>query len=232
VREYLGHFSHASLVLCEHRDDLWLGLPAEPAPGGVKVEGLAPVLLARDAQLFDPVRVRWDGIRFLFEGKNLRRDPSVAAFLREALAREVQPEALERPGLLPAEREAYRYQWALRREAKRKTAERRAEGAEERLRRAVAHADGRLHSFMERDDHYAVTFTVDGVRHTSTVHKGDLSVMVAGICLSGEDDKFDLPSLVGVLREGQGTGAPRVGDEGMPVEVYREIHPRRRGRRR
>ena len=49
---------------------------------------------------------------------------------------------------------------------------------------------------------YTVTFTVDGQTHRSTVHKNDLTVLVAGICLSGEDRKFDLQSLVGVIREG------------------------------
>jgi hypothetical protein len=55
---------------------------------------------------------------------------------------------------------------------------------------------------MERGDGVRVRYRVHGHEYISSVDKDDLSVQLAGICLSGEDQKFDLSSLVGVLHEG------------------------------
>ena len=59
--------------------------------------------------------------------------------------------------------------------------------------------------YLEREDSCRVSFSVGDQRYTSSVNKDNMTIQVAGICLSGEDQKFDLSSLVGVLREGVNT---------------------------
>ena len=132
------------------------------------------------------------------------------------------PEQIRRRGLTAEQRAAYAVAHALRMEAER-------DRTEERLRAALAHAGGALAGYLERQDGYRVEFQIEGQRHVSLVAKDDLSIQLAGICLSGEDRHFDLQSLVGVLREARTEGVLPVGDEnqGLPEEQYWQAHPPR-----
>jgi hypothetical protein len=113
------------------------------------------------------------------------------------------PRRLDRPGLTPEQRLAYAAEHVRREHAE---IERRKLSDEGRLQTALEHAGARLTGFSEVQDVYRVSYVVDGRRHTSVVRKDNLAIASAGICLSGEDHKFDLASLVSVLREGQKVG--------------------------
>jgi len=224
-REYLQLLPLLRLIVCVRDGNRWLGLPAHRADNRFRIDGLVHIRLIEDVQLFEVIQARFDGAQCWYDGQEPRYDPGAAAYLREALAGMVEPEQLDRPGLTAEERAAYAVNYAPRLEAE---LEARRDRVEDRLRAALSHAGAELKDYQERADVYRVTYEVDGRRHTSAIAQNDLSVQVAGICLSGQDGHFDLQSLVGVLREAHRDGAVvRVGleNDAMPEEVYWDVHP-------
>jgi hypothetical protein len=226
-QRYLELFPLLRLILCRRAGEQWLALPAHQADTRFRIQGMLPVRLVEEAQLFEVVASRFDGSQCWFERPDTRRDPGTASYLRQALQEMVPPDKLSRPGLTAEERTAYALNYWPRFEAERE-AER--DRTEERLREALAHAGADFRGYLERDDCYRVEYLVDGRRQVSVVNKQDLSVQVAGICLSGADAHFDLHSLVGVIREAHHEGhVVPVGEEnrGMEEEHYWHVHPPR-----
>jgi hypothetical protein len=203
-RRYLALFPAVRMILARRERNEWQGLPASRADGRFAVEGLAPIRFVDEGDLFDTVVARFDGGQFWFDSADGRADPAASAMLRKALGDMTEPAKVARPGLTPERRGAYAINYAAR--ASEMAKDERAR-AETRLRLALEHAGAELRDYSEQSDVYRVTYHVDGRRHTSVVRKGDLSVVTAGICLSGGDRHFDLASLVGVLREGETQGS-------------------------
>jgi hypothetical protein len=226
-QRYLELLPRVRLILADRREHQWLAVPAHRGDARVQIDGLIPVRLVEEGQRFDVIESRFDGSQFWFAELDARGDPSQASYLRQELERLTPPDQLRRSGLTAEERDAYELTYWPRYEA---TEEARQGREERRLRNALAHAGAELKDYVERQDVYTVTYEVDGQRHVSAVAKNDLTVQMAGICLSGEDRHFDLQSLVGVIREAQGGGAfVRVGHEnaGMGEDDYWRVHPRR-----
>jgi hypothetical protein len=227
-QRYLELFPLVRLILAWQADEHWLGLPAHRADGRLRIDGMVPVRLVEEPERFAVIQTRFDGAQFWYAGPEPRWDPATAAYLRQALEALVKPDQLDRPGLSAEEREAYRANYDIRYET---SEEARRSREEQRLRQTLAAAGAEFKDCRERGDVFTVTYEVDGQRHVSAVARTDLSVQVAGICLSGQDENFDLQSLVGVIREAQGSGEiVRVGppNQGMAEEQYWQVHPRRR----
>jgi hypothetical protein len=249
-RKYLRLFRLFRLIVCRRAGDTWFASAGSFGDGRIQFEGMAPIRLAEEVQLFDSVCCRFDGSHFWFDEHDARHDPGAAAYLRAALAERTPPQDLHRPGLTAEERAAYEVNYwqllqpaggdpaaapaAVARQRRRRVHQHQADAASEsdlvhqRLQENLSHAGARLIDYLERADSFRVRYSVAGREYTSSVDKTDLTVQVAGICLSGEDQKFDLASLVGVLREGDDSGeALRIGDDGMGEEDYWRVHPRR-----
>jgi hypothetical protein len=226
-QRYLELFPLLRVILCRREGEQWLAVPAHQADSRFRIQGTVPVRLVEEAQLFEVIETRFDGAQCWFHCPDMRRDPGAAAYLRQALNDMTPPEQLSRPGLTAEERTAYLLNYLPRLEAEMQA---QRDRAEERLREALEHAGAEFRGYLEHGDSYRVEYELAGQRHVSVVARDDLSVQVAGVCLSGEDAHFDLQSLVGVLREAQGEGyIVRVGAEnqGMEEGEYWRVHPPR-----
>lgn len=198
--QYMKLFPRLRLILCRRNNDVWQGIPANQADTRFKIQGLVPIQLPQEVQLFDVVSCRFDGMNVFYQEHDQRHSAKTSDYLRESLVKLLEPAKLESPGLTQEEKDAYLMALGPALEA---DAEARKDHTEERIKKALTHAGAQYTSYIERDQTYTIEYNVDGHTHRSVVDKKTLEVQSAGICLSGGDRNFDLQSLVGVIRQGR-----------------------------
>ncbi len=209
IAEFMKLLPRVRMVLLHEFGGTWWGVQASPGDNNLHVRGAIPLNNVRVAAAFDTVSVRFDGARFWYEAPDRRRDPSVARAIRTALAQDLAPELVRVKGMTPHELIAYRLLFIAKHpemiENKQRAgmvSQRNSGSVTEKIRAALEHSGAFLDAFWSANDqHTTVRFVLDGETRTVTVASQDLTVVSAGICLSGDDADFDLASLVGVLRE-------------------------------
>lgn len=224
IEQYLKMVDRLRLIMLRREGDVLLGIPFKTNKFGFKVNDIYPVRLVSDdmAQEFDEVLCRFDGANIWYETVPLNNDPARSEYLRTSLESRINPSDLSFQGLRYEEKTAYaiKYQLILeegererrmaaeeRQRQRRLEEERLMRDSRHRVKRAVEHGGGVFRNFFERGDNFSVTYQVDGEEYTSTIAKDrNLTVLTAGVCLSGRDNDFDLTSLISVLREGQDKG--------------------------
>lgn len=199
--QYLKRLGKLRMTLTLKRGNVYLALPDKANKYMLPFSDLIPVYLVDDSVMnFDRVICRYDGANIWFEGVDMSNDPSKSDYLRTCLEKFIDPEKIKYSNLTFEEKIAY----SLRTTFDKRFLEDRKET---RLKNDVEHAGGKFVRFVERSDHYSVTYKVDGEEFTSHVSKDDKRMVIAaGICLAGNDHKFDLRSLITVVREAQQVG--------------------------
>jgi hypothetical protein len=196
--EYLSLWPALRLVLLEPlRGDDWVALPFNPADAAQRfgVHGPLLVRLVEGGQPFERVVGRVEGATVWYDEPDRRADPAMAERLRAMLAAGQPTPAVAALG--PGERASYAL-LAERRHAD--AAAREAAAAEDRLRATLSIGGARLVGCEASDGILRVTWERDGQRSVTLVN-ANLDVVSAGICLSGEDGRFDLASIVGVVSD-------------------------------
>jgi hypothetical protein len=199
--QYLKHLGKLRVTLTLRRGNVYLAIPDKTNKYGLPFSELIPVLLSDDSVLdFDRVICRYDGANFWFEGVDTSNDPSKSEYLQSCLEKFVDSQKIKYPNLTFEEKLSY----TLRTSFDKRFLEDRKELI---IKSDVEHAGGSFVRFTERSDHYSVTYRVDGEEFTSHISKDNQhNVIAAGICLAGNDHRFDLKSLITVVREARRKG--------------------------
>lgn len=202
IAEYQQHLKPVRLRLAHLlRSQTWLAYPVNEADMRQRCGYCQPVAvhLVTQGTRFEPIVARTDGTSWWFDECDRRADPLIAEQLQEHFKQVTPPEKLHFSGITPEMRTVYNI---VAQQAKEFAALQQQRRDEKRLREALQMGGGELQEYRDRKDHWVVEWTTaDGERHTSAISKTDLTVMSAGICLSGEDEKFDLQSLVGIVEK-------------------------------
>lgn len=183
------------------RQQTWLAFPANTSDARQRTGEARPVpvhLVERSAA-FEQIVARWDGRAWLFEAGDRRADPRLTTYLRTAFKQDTTPETLRHKGLTPEMRTAYALAWQRTAAGRRRRQQARDAN---RLGDALRFAGGTLQDVHDREDFWLVEWTTpDGEQHRSAIRKDDLTVLSAGICLSEQDQAFDLQSIVSVITD-------------------------------
>lgn len=193
---YLKVFSLFSLVLF-HRDGqgIWWGRDFRRGK-------FVPLFLVEGHLIFDTVLASFDGANYWYVSLDSRGDLKKAEALRIALESRVQPQQLRgflqqrNLALTRRERDLYEMTVALK------------QGEEERhkdihtrsIEKALRIGDAELLGCAEVDNGYRVQWRKGGMILTSVVDR-NLSVITAGVCLSGKEKQQDLTSLASLMAE-------------------------------
>jgi len=165
--------------------------------------------LSDGAERFARVIIRVDGSARWYGGPDMRADPEHAERLREAVA------DTSLTGLSSSERRVLILDKLHQIDLARTQAEQAGKRLEDSLRYALGKANARLLNYREMpaahgQPGYLLVEWNDGeqTHHYRSTIARDLTVISSGICLSGEDRKFDLTSLVSVIKDRPGWQEP------------------------
>lgn len=203
IEAYLAHFPAVRLWLAyQLKGKTWLGYPMNESDARQRVGVAKPVAvhLVTDGGKFEPVVARSDGKSWWFETQDRKADPMATEEMKRLFKKLTPPDELKFKGMTPEMRVVYQLVAQQTADFTKKALQQRDE---KRLRKALRQGGGELVDFQDKSgDYWLVEWTTaNGERHSSAIAKTDLTVISAGICLSGFDRHFDLQSLVGVVEE-------------------------------
>jgi len=182
---------------------------------------LIPILVTDNVEIMDTVDARFDGANFWFDSLKFGGDIERKEKLRDRLEKQNYSITQDiKAGLTPEENIAFTFAVEFYKESHKSK-------LEQRLESEFNRTGASLDKFIERGENVEVQWKDKQThgQYTSILKKDDLTVVTAGICLSGGDQRFDLQSLVTVCRQGESNGhTVHIGRGGMSERSYWDMY--------
>ena len=196
--DYLALWPHVRLVLLEDiKDNAWLALPYNPAEAlqRFNITDFVTVQLVDGGQPFERIIGRVEGDTIWYDDHDRRADSAMAEGLRQALAEQRDTPGIT--GLGAGEQMAYTL---LNFQTDKVQSLDEMASTDQRIWHALEVGGAHLIGYEVTDYGIRVTWERNGQRSITMVGN-DLGVYSAGVCLSGEETRFDLTSIVGVVQD-------------------------------
>jgi len=222
IAEYLRLLPKLDVILI-YKANRWLAYPTNKQSFEQRFQVTAKpfnILMGDGVEPLDVVSVRFDGSHFWFDTALFTDTQEQRIKLRERLEQGNYNKPSDDTMLSPEELTAFGFAAKFYKQAN-------MSDLEKRLTNELGQYDATMKKYIERGNRVEVQWkdNVMGGTYTSIFDSQSLSVITAGICLSGGDKKFDLQSLVGVIREGAGAGSVyHIGRGGMSVREYDDMY--------
>jgi len=207
ARAFLDMLPKLHLILCYETEHGWVAFPmnVESTQKRFAFTGEVVVKGVTDAERFDVVTTRFDGVHFwyddIFDGADMIKSESMRdAFDTKLPISEMRNEFDKIKGHTPEDTHAFELAIASWQKFRRQS-------TEGQLKALLSAGGGRLQKYVVRGVNIEIKWqSASGQDYNSLVKKDSLDVVCAGICLDGQDEKFHLKDLPFVISRGEDGG--------------------------
>jgi len=199
IEQYFSKLPKLHMIVVDIRDWVSVGVPlnASVVKQKIGLDGSAPVFLVKDVEIFDDIRVAFDGVNFWFV------EPSFLTMdlleQKETMRKKLNSNNLNAARVKVPKN--LQVAWDVALQKRKEELEQTVEG---KIQAALESTNAKLDSIVARGDIIEVKWINNsGQPYTTCVKRDDLTVVTAGICMNDGHSRFDLKSLVSVVSQGE-----------------------------
>lgn len=186
------------ILISRFKDNSWIAYPAYSQPFSVTFWQPKPTLIhfVEEGQCFDTVKVSFNG-QFLYDGHAFNSTTmEVKEHLISNLEKLVEPQVLSVKNLSPEMKVAYSVILnSIERENPAKI-------LEKKIKDIVMRNDGKVHGLVEKKKSIVIRWTsAAGNVYNTEINTDSMFITSAGLCLDGDDRKFDFQALMGIVNQ-------------------------------